>query len=154
MKKVKPEKITQSLIQSWCLKNSFWVHVIESKATFSKNLNRYLRGNAPEGFPDMVGITPCGLACYIELKARGKRSNLSPEQTSFLVKAIALGAFAVVTDSPENIEAIWRCWQSTNDKKHFLLTQVPKKHLAMALRSISSMDRKHLRAQDLGPLEG
>lgn len=143
-KNIKPEKLVEIQVYSWCLLNKFWIHVVESKATYSKNAKRYLRGNAPEGFPDMNGITPCLRPCYIELKAIGKRSNVSFEQTVFLLNAIAREAFAVVVDSPECLSDFYSGWRNTPDdmKAGYLFSQLPKKHIPMALQSISSSYRQ------------
>ena len=111
---MKPEKIVQGRILFWGHRNGFWLHVIESKAQFSKAMGRYTKklSGAPQGFSDLVGIAPGGTPCFIELKAPGKIGNLSLYQELFLFEAIKRGAFALVTDSENHIDDVWKRWKS------------------------------------------
>lgn len=126
MRNMKPEKMVQNRIMFWAHQNGFWLHIIEAKAQYSVHLKRYSKKNsgAPAGFPDLVGIGPGGIPCFIELKAPGKLSTLRLNQEIFLMEAINRGAFAVVTDSENHLEAIWKEWKSLPmdfDRKDLLL---------------------------------
>lgn len=142
MKNAKPEKITQFLVYNWAMKNNFWIHVIESKATYSVKAGRYLRGNAPEGFSDLVGLTPKGQACFIELKAHGKRANLSLEQTLFLFRAIYRGAFAACVDSPVYLQQVYETYISLSEKekKPYLYGLLPLKKHETELSKLASRE--------------
>ena len=70
---MKPEKITEVEVLAMCNRLGFDVSVIESKATYSKNLERYTKSkSAPVGISDIVGNDDRGMAVYVELKAKGK----------------------------------------------------------------------------------
>jgi len=127
MRNSKPEKMVQNQIMFWAHKNGFWLHIIESKAQYSPHLKRYTKklSGAPAGFSDMVGITPEGKPCFIELKAPGKRGNLSVSQEMFLLDAIKRGAFAVVTDSSNHLDDVWKKWKELPvefDKRDLLIS--------------------------------
>lgn len=120
----KPEKETEKEVVHWLKKHGFFCHVVEAKAVFSEKTGSYLRGQATPGFPDMVGSSPDGKACFIELKAKGKISTLSFGQYNFLRQAIKFGAFAVVTDGAEDLAFKWKAYLDGADMMDFL----PKKH--------------------------
>jgi hypothetical protein len=98
-KSKKPEKIVEGEVMSWLNINGFSCDVIESKAVFSQKAKRYLRGQTTKGMSDIVGSDPIGRAVFIELKAKGKRTNISLEQYTFLMRKIDCYAFAVVVDN-------------------------------------------------------
>lgn len=106
----KPEKLVEMACMEWLKENNFSCDVVESKAIFSRKANRYLRGNAPIGFSDIVGCDANGVAVFIELKAFGKRNNISDEQKAFLIKKIMRGAFACCTDSVDYLSKLYRVW--------------------------------------------
>lgn len=81
--------------------------VVESKAVYSVKSGRYLRGKAEHGHSDLSSVTPTGIACFIEVKARGKRHTLRPSQWKFLMDRIEVGAFACCTDSAEMLESLY-----------------------------------------------
>jgi len=63
----KPEEMVRNEVKFWASMNGFWLHSIESKATFSVKLGRYGRkGPAPKGFSDLTGIGPKKEPVYIE----------------------------------------------------------------------------------------
>lgn len=121
MKNSKPEKIVQNRVMVWAHQNGFWLHIIESKAQYSKSIGRYTRklSGAPIGFSDLVGIAPGGIPCFIELKAPGKLGNLSLHQELFLFEAIKRGAFAIVTDSENHLNDIWIRWNGIPESHRF-----------------------------------
>lgn len=111
MKNMKPEKVVQSRVLWWSIRAGFWLHVIESKAVYSVAKKCYARSKAaPMGFPDLVGVGPRGESVFVELKAPGKISNTSYAQQRFLFDAIKRGAFALVTDSENHLEDVYRKW--------------------------------------------
>lgn len=111
-KNLKPEKIVEQQVKVRAWQLGLDVDVIESKATFSRNLGIYLRGNAPSGFPDMVGSDREGKAVYIELKT-SKNYVISEEQKAFLLNKIEkFNSFAVVVRSPEELEKYYLDWKS------------------------------------------
>lgn len=126
-KSTRPEKIVENEVRIWCRMKGFFVHVVESKATFSKSLGRYMTGNAPVGFPDIVGIGPNSEFVAIELKARGKRATLREEQRSFLLEIIDRGGFGVCIDSSLLLEQTYMSWRALSEKKkQFLIDSLPK----------------------------
>lgn len=109
----KPEHEVKKAVMSWLVAHDFSCDVVESKAVYSEKADRYIRGQATAGFSDIVGVCPCfGVACYIELKAPGRRSTLRGHQKDFLVEKIQRQAFACVTDSIEHLEEIYFKWQA------------------------------------------
>ena len=106
----KPEKQVEFDVITWCMGHGLAVDVVESKATFSRRANRYLRGNAPRGMPDLVGNDYLGRSAWIELKAPGRLSTLRLDQYQFLMKKIQQGCFAVVVDSVKRLEEYRSEW--------------------------------------------
>jgi len=106
----KPEKLVETDVMCWLKSNGFSCHVVESKAVYSKAAGRYLRGMAARGFLDIVGNDKLGAACFIELKAKGKRSTLRPAQHEFIIDKICTNAFAVVVDSAELLSSYYEKW--------------------------------------------
>jgi hypothetical protein len=128
----KPEDQVYLKVCAWAFRNNFWIHRIESKATFSQKIGRYTnRTPAPKGFPDVCGLGPNGEAVYIELKAKGKLSTIRPEQHRFLSKAISMGAFAVCIDDDKNLDVYYTTWVALmkawnySDAKDYLLNKLP-----------------------------
>lgn len=97
---------------SWLNQNGFACDIIESKAVFSKAANRYLHGQTVPGMSDIVGVDSVGRACYIELKAKGKRNNISMAQYVFLQAKIQNHAFAVVVDSADLLAQYYKAFYS------------------------------------------
>jgi hypothetical protein len=112
VKPLKPEKIVELEVLEACKQLGFSVSVIDSKATYSKNLGRYSQSrSAPEGFPDLVGCTPNGVLAAIELKARGKLRTIRPKQVDFLQKKIEMNCFAVCVDSADLLFDLYLQWK-------------------------------------------
>ncbi len=117
---MKPEKITEVEVLAMCSQLGFDVSVIDSKATYSTNLERYAKSkSAPGGFPDIVGNDDRGMAVFIELKAKGKLSTLRPAQKIFLLRKIQAGCFAVAVDSADLLFELYSQWRK--DPQKFLL---------------------------------
>ena len=105
----RPEKQVEKVVMAWLNQNGFYCHVVESKAVYSQSAGRYLKGQTVSGMPDIIGVGPHnGLGCFIELKAKGRRSTLSSNQKHFLKSVIELDAFAVCVDSETLIETYYR----------------------------------------------
>ena len=115
IKRERPEKQVEKSVLEWCARSGFDISVVESKAVYSRSAGRYLRGQTEAGFSDLVGVTSTGRACFIELKAEGKRSTLKPHQYDFLLRKIKLGAFACCVDSVELIDSIYTRWLNIID---------------------------------------
>jgi hypothetical protein len=122
-----PEKDVEREVMAWLIAHSFSCNVVESKAVFSTAANRYVRGQAVQGFSDIVGCDNAGRAVFIELKAAGRRNTLRPAQFVFLEEKIKHGAFAVCTDSVDFLSMAYDHWIKVSDenKKTFLLSLLP-----------------------------
>lgn len=124
----KPEEEAVREICTWCEKQKWSVHRVESKAVYSRAAGRYLRGQAASGFPDLVGNTGHGQGVFIEVKAKGKRSTIKPHQVIFLKEKIKTGCFAICADSAVCINNMWTIYCSLNNdmRKKYLLDNLPK----------------------------
>lgn len=116
-KNKKPEKELEKIVMLWLKQNGFIVNVVESKAVYNPYAKRYLRGQTQAGFADIVGVTPSGHGCFIELKAPGRLSTLRDHQKAFLEARRACGAFAVAIDSIELLQKLYAAWLQENSAK-------------------------------------
>lgn len=103
----------------------FSIDVVEAKGVYSEDAQRYIHGKTRPGFSDFVGNDPSGHSVYIEVKAPGKRSTLRPEQREFLIEKISTNAFAIVCDSVEYFTSTYANWRQANNKKAYLLKELP-----------------------------
>jgi len=101
------------------------VTIVEAKANYSESAGRYMNGAVASGYPDLSGNMPDGLAVYIEAKAPGKRSTIRPAQHEFLTRKIASNCFAICCDSIEYFERVFSEWQKVQNKKAFLIKELP-----------------------------
>lgn len=124
----KPEKRVESDVLSMAYALGMSLDVIESKAVYSVRAKRYLRGSAPEGFPDLVGNDKNGTACYIELKSPANKNGLSDEQRDFLMKKIEFCVFAACTYSADHFRNLYENWAALDGKEaqEFLRASLPK----------------------------
>lgn len=123
-----PEKLIEKLVLNECSMLQIDVDIVESKATYSKNKERYSANkNVPEGFSDLVGNDSNGLAVFIELKARGKLKTLRPKQRAFLERKIKQGCFACVVDSGEMLSELYIKFLSlpASERPKYLLSTLP-----------------------------
>jgi hypothetical protein len=112
-KNAKPEFELKKLVMKWLINNGFNCNVVESKAVFSAAAGGYIRGQTDAGFSDLVGVCPyAGIACFIELKAPGKRATLKEHQRKFLLDKATWFSFSVCVDSVELLESTYRTWVS------------------------------------------
>lgn len=108
----RPEFEFKKIAKAWLEANGFSINVVESKAVWSNAAGGYVRGQTDAGFSDIVGVTPVrGVACFIELKAPGKRGTLKPHQRDFLLEKINKHAFAICTDSIEHMKNTFQVWR-------------------------------------------
>lgn len=113
--------------------HGFDLSVIESKAVFSENIGRYIRGQTSESVTDLVG-NHGPISCYVEVKARGKRSDFNKKknyrQIAFVERKIESGAFVAVVDSWHLLYDIWLRWLAEDhplEKKRILKDALPKR---------------------------
>ena len=135
----KPEKIVEAEVMTWLNLNGFSCDVIESKAVYSKGAGRYLAGMTVAGMTDIVGVDPIGRACFIELKAKGKRNNISIAQYVFMMGKIEKYAFALVVDSASSLEHYYKKFcehiksGDHNEARIFLRQIMPTNSMVAAL---------------------
>jgi hypothetical protein len=129
----KPEFEFKKIAVNWLADNDFKMNVVESKAVYNYAAGRYDHGQTEAGFSDLVGVTPYfGVACYIELKAPGKRSTLEIHQRDFLIDKIKVGAFCCCIDSVDILNEIYLGWlnlrktQRFSVSKEWLINWLPK----------------------------
>lgn len=123
-----PERETETSVLKWCRSNGFSVHVVEA-SVYDRVTGSRGEAKAEAGFSDVVGNTALGLACYIELKAEGRRSTLSELQRRFLTSKIHQNCFAVVVDSEKRLAQYWKGFcslKSPEQRVAYLLDCLPK----------------------------
>jgi len=121
-----PEAKISLAIKNHLIGLGWSVDIVESKAVFSAQAQSYTFGKTRPGFSDIVGNTPSGMAAYIEVKSKGRRSSLRPAQFDFLSEKIKTNAFAIVADSVEYVLLTYDVWLSSTDKLALLLNELPK----------------------------
>lgn len=129
-KNKKPEKKTEDAVLHWAKANGFFLHIVDS-SSYDLILQKKGMARAAAGLPDAVGNTPNGLSCWIELKAKDRRSTLSESQRHFLMQKILQNCFAVVVDSEARLDRYWRQFcalKSSDDRQAFLLDCLPRKN--------------------------
>lgn len=129
-----PEKsITEPEILAWGLKNGFDLSVVDTAAVYNPYAGRYLRRQASESLPDLIG-NHGPLSVWIELKAPKKRRSIlqTPHQLNFLKRKIEQGCFACVTDSALHLNELWHKYKTASEdqKKSILLADLPQYKVA------------------------
>ncbi len=126
-----PEKLVEKEILAFGKQVGFDLTVVDTAAVYNPMAGRYLRKQASESLPDIIGnYGP--LSVWIELKAKGQRSAINAKknahQKAFLIRKIKQGSFAIVTDSAEHFNQIWNRYRmaSNFDKMHLLLNDLPQ----------------------------
>ena len=125
-----PERRTEASVKRWCRANGILIHVVEA-SIFDRTTGEMGEAKAEAGFSDLVGNSMQGLACYIELKAEGRRSTLSDTQRDFLIAKIESFCFAVVVDSDAVLETYWSGFcalKTPQERKQYLLDCLPRKY--------------------------
>lgn len=125
LKYKKPEKQVEADCLEWASKNDAFLHIVEAKAVFSQAAGRYVSGQVESGFPDLVGNNNHGQVLWIELKAKDRRSTLSPKQYEFLKAKIEQGCFAVVVDSSARLHEFYYSWKSSKNPSQYLISLLP-----------------------------
>lgn len=126
-----PEKQVEFEILAWARRNGFDLSVVDTAAVWNPMAGRYLRRQASESLPDLIGNYG-GLSVWIELKAAGQRSSINSKkslhQRQFLTRKIQQGCFAVVTDGEAHLTKVWNAYRvaSTYDKQAILMGDLPK----------------------------
>lgn len=130
----KPEKDVERSCLEYMRRLNWSVQILESKATFSPSLNRWVNQGMSAGTCDCMGSTEDGIAVAVEFKAKGRLSSFNTDknyrQRKFIVDKINANAFACVVDSAERLQAIYERWmyirQNSKDQaKTFLISQLP-----------------------------
>jgi len=109
-KNEKPEAIFMLQLKNHLIKKGFSIDIVESKGVWSAEAGQYAHGKTRAGFSDLVGNDDRGRAVYIEVKAPGKRQNLSSGQHFFLVEKIKTNAFAIACDSIAYFDDVYTRW--------------------------------------------
>jgi len=128
----KPEQEVVKKVLSWCNSNGLSVNEIEAKAVYNERVGHYIRGQVAPGYPDISGNTSYGVAVYIEVKSKGRRSTLKPHQQNFLIDKINTHCFAVCIDDIDALQFQYHTWWELykvsryKDAQDFLLNMLPK----------------------------
>lgn len=127
-----PEKYVETEVLSWANRMGFDLTVVDTSAVWNPIANRYLRRQASESLPDLIGNYG-SLSVWIELKAPGKRSaiNSQKHQRHFLIRKIKQGCFAVVTDGVAHLSQIWHKYKAAQhfDRKAILIEDLPQERI-------------------------
>lgn len=141
-----PEKDFEKKVCDWLKQNNFSYFVAEAKSTYSPKAQRYIAQSITPGASDIMAVDSLGHACFIELKAPGKRSTIRPNQHDFLSDKINFNAFAVCTDSIEHLSGKYFEWiqikinQSFEEARQFLLNDLPNQKGISSLESNEGSD--------------
>jgi hypothetical protein len=101
-----PEKIVEKEVTQWLKLHGWPYSIVDSRATFNSRAGRFLKNpTAPEGFSDIVGCTPSGIAIFLELKAKGRKS-VRAKQRVFLMERVLAGAIAGVVRSVDELVSL------------------------------------------------
>ncbi len=131
----KPEKIFVAYLLAKMRMLGYDVDEVESKAVYSLRARRYIRGQLPKGFSDIVGNNVRGLATFIEAKAEGRKSTLRAEQRNFLTRKIKSGCIAMVVDSIDDFLRQHKQFEDTyylfsqDQRAELLLKELPQKKI-------------------------
>ena len=121
----KPEKLVEKDCLLWAKNNQIFLHIVEAKAVFSQAVGRYLSGQVESGFPDLVGNNNNGQVLWVELKAKDRRSTITPLQYLFLKTKIEQGCFAVVVDSADRLHEYYYTWLNGKNQQGYLTGLLP-----------------------------
>lgn len=105
-----PEKKAVREILDWAAEYGFDLDVIEASKYDRHMQSMGEEDKVPVGFSDLCGVDRFGFACYIEVKANGRRSTVRPHQLDFLIRKIKSGAFACVADSAKYAHELYHRW--------------------------------------------
>jgi len=124
-----PEKEVESECLDWFESIGASIDIYDSKAVWSQQYGGYLSQKVIEGHSDLGGNFIDGIAAWVELKAKGKRYNVSIEQWDFLHDKIKTNSFACVTDSKNHLQQLYKKWSDApiNERRQILLADLPKR---------------------------
>lgn len=105
-----PEKKVVKDVLDWGKKYGFSLDVIEASGFDRVKMAMVHDTKIDPGYSDLSGNDRMGLSCYIECKAKGRRSQLKDHQREFLIRKINSGAFACVTDSVDFLHNLYHQW--------------------------------------------
>jgi hypothetical protein len=120
-----PEADLQKEIIINARKDGFEFYITDSSAKWNEEAQAYISDKFAEGMSDLTGDRD-GIACYVEVKAPGKRSTLKEHQREFLIEKINRGCFAMCADSYEDIVITWNKWRQKGNYKQYLIDCLPK----------------------------
>ena len=132
-KNEKPEKLVERDVTAWCHSHKIDVSIVECKGVYNQKTNTFLHGMTEPGYSDLSGNNQFGIAVFIELKAKGRRSTLRIKQEEFIIRKIKMGCFACVVDSSDLLDEIYYSWLKYYDAnlfaeaKRYLISQMPKR---------------------------
>jgi len=124
----KPEEKVVKEILAYFRGLGFSLNVVEAKASFSETAQAYRSSTVKAGFADLVGNSPMGLATYIEVKSKGRRSTLREDQRIFLIDKIKTNSFAICADSVQYCQDIiskFKSCSTIHEKQDLLLKALP-----------------------------
>jgi hypothetical protein len=121
--------IVEPEVRAWAKNNGFDLSVVDTSAVWNPMAGRYLRRQASESLPDLIGNWG-NISVWIELKAPKKRSaiNQQKHQRDFLVRKINQGCFACVTDGVEHLSELFSKWKKAVDhaeRRAILINDLP-----------------------------
>lgn len=129
------KKVIEPLVLYWLKCNDFDMSVVDTAAVWNPIAQRYLRRQASESLPDLIG-NRFGLSVWIELKSQGKRHTINKknkkhqrEQRDFIIRKIRQGCFACVTDGVPHLRALWFKYINAAtelEKKQILMEDLPR----------------------------
>lgn len=126
----RPEKeLTEKPVLAYLRGRGFFVFVVESAAVYNPRAGQYLRGQAQQGTPDLIGVDSYGNHLAIELKAPQRRSTLRPAQREHLLNVIEKNGFASVTDSVKHLSNLYEQWINEPDlekRREILINDLPR----------------------------
>lgn len=138
----KPEARIVKDIYTRCNEMGWSVDWFEAKAVYDPRLGEYRAGQMIVGFPDLSGCDLNGIALYIEVKNIGSRYSRA-SQDKFLRDKIEITkgqAFCCVVTSFEMLMDLYRAWKLAEDKKLFLVQNLPKVKKDLYPDDLSDLD--------------
>ena len=122
--------------------------VVDTSAVWNPVAKRYLRRQASESLPDVIGNYN-HVSVWIELKAPGKRSSINAKQNrhqrDFLVRKIQQGCFACVTDGIDHLRRLFFKWKNSPsmiDRVAILMGDLPSERLTRLEAHSDTFEKK------------
>lgn len=102
----------------------FKVTCVEAKGIWSPKLGRYIPGRTKPGTSDILMCDKDGVFMAIEVKAFGKKKNLTESQQDYLKDIILRNGFAVCVDNVKDLDQVYNQWKrSVKSEGKFILLQ-------------------------------